>query len=194
MRIPARMVHAAVSLALVPLVAAPATAQTLAGSVSTGVASSTPGAPDLDFSARYSFEHISGFDPGRNKTAVGGFAVDIGKRLGALSKTVDIHGVGEFALNAYGDKTPVTFRGGARFVFLGHGTITPLVQILAGLWHCGVCEENIFTLMPGAGMDVALGDKPVRFRVLFSFPMLFDDVLEKGIRVDAGIALSIGHK
>jgi hypothetical protein len=184
-----RLVRVGTGLLCLTLLASPA----VAGPGSPSSAKSQAAPADSSLGLLYSFEHNFGFDADVSKTSPVGFAVDFAKRVADPSPKVRLQAVGEFALNHYSGFTPFAVRGGARFVFVRPGNMTPFVQVLGGVWHCSTCEETLFTLMFGGGAEFAVMNGGMTVRVQFDMPLIFDSV-ETGIRFSGGIAIPIGKK
>src|SRR5438132_1713994 len=120
------------------------------------------------------------------KSAVGGHG-DIAKAFGPIAA------IGEVGANHFNQATVITLAPGVRYA-LEHGsrsTISPAVQLLVGLWHCGACEVNASFAQPGLVVDY--GRSP-SMKIRFQFDVrriFFDFGGETAERVSVGVVWAL---
>ena len=72
--------------------------------------------------------------------------------------------VGEVGFNHFDRGTIVSAMGGLRIRSNVDRHILPFGQVILGLYHCGVCGINDFSLQGGGGVDFAASDNAFRIR------------------------------
>jgi hypothetical protein len=100
--------------------------------------------------------------------------------------------VGEVGINHFNGGNVVSALGGLRLRSNVDRLILPFVQVVAGLYHCGVCGANDFGLQGGGGVDFGRRDNTFRIRAqvdvrrVFSSPVGFN-----GVRFSLGVVLPL---
>ena len=61
--------------------------------------------------------------------------------------------VGEFGFNHFDGGTVASVMGGVRVRANTDYHVLPYVELILGLYHCGVCDINDFALQGGGGVD-----------------------------------------
>jgi hypothetical protein len=72
--------------------------------------------------------------------------------------------------------------------------ILPYVELVLGLYHCGVCDINDFALQGGGGVDFRTASPNLRIRFQFDVRHVFDTVSGfNAERFSAGIVLPLNR-
>jgi hypothetical protein len=99
--------------------------------------------------------------------------------------------VGEVGFNHFDGGTVVSALGGLRLRSNVDRLILPFVQVVAGLYHCGVCGTNDFAIQGGGGVDFGRRDNEFRIRAQVDFRRVFDTPAFSGVRFSLGVVLPL---
>ena len=139
-----------------------------------------------DFSANYDFVY---HEPGATSNLGAHFDI-------ASTVTRDVPYLvvlGELGINHFDGGSVASFLGGARLRFPNASpTVLPYAQVLVGLYHCGVCNENDFALQAGGGLDFKTGHA-VRIRGQVDWRRIFATVGVNGVRASIGVVLPLNQ-
>jgi hypothetical protein len=159
------------------LVARPVSAQ------STGPYSST-------FSANVD---VAYHEPGDDSNAGAHFDL-----AGTVKRTVPMVGiVGEVGFNHFSDATVASVLGGARVrIPIQDDRFLPFAELMLGLYHCGVCNENDLALQGGGGVDFQLPRRrSFRLRAQLDFRHVFTPLAGfDALRLSGGIVLPLSGR
>jgi hypothetical protein len=102
--------------------------------------------------------------------------------------------VGEVGFNHFDTGTVASVMGGLRVRANTDYYVLPYAQVLVGLYHCGVCDINDFSLQGGAGVDFRTASPSVRVRVQVDVRHVFDSASSfNAVRLSAGIVLPLNR-
>lgn len=104
--------------------------------------------------------------------------------------------LGEVGINHFDNANVASFVGGARLRFPNiSARVLPFLQIEAGLYHCGACDTNDFTLGGGGGLDFKLpGTNAARIRAQLDVRHMFESPDGfNAVRVSAGVVLPLNQ-
>jgi len=99
--------------------------------------------------------------------------------------------VGEFGFNHFDGGNVVSVMGGLRVRANTDYWLLPYAQLLAGLYHCGVCGIDDFALQGGGGLDFRTGSPDVRIRIQVDVRRVFASPGFNAARLSAGIVLPL---
>jgi hypothetical protein len=104
--------------------------------------------------------------------------------------------VGEAGFDHFTGVTVASVLGGARLrIPIDNRRILPFVQVLVGLYHCGVCDENDLALQAGGGVDFRIPRKNFRLRAQLDVRHVFDTFSSfDGARLSGGIVLPLNSR
>ena len=101
---------------------------------------------------------------------------------------------GEIGINHFEDANVSSFLGGARLRLPNAGrNVLPFVQVLVGLYHCGVCDINDFALQGGGGLDFrARRGSDLRIRAQVDVRHMFDEIEDfNAVRLAVGVVFPL---
>jgi hypothetical protein len=102
--------------------------------------------------------------------------------------------VGEVGFNHFDAGTVASVMGGLRVRANTDYFVLPYAQVLVGLYRCGVCGINDFSLQGGGGVDFRTASPSVRVRVQVDVRHVFDSVSSfNAVRLSAGIVLPLNR-
>jgi hypothetical protein len=102
--------------------------------------------------------------------------------------------VGEFGFNHFDGGTIASVMGGVRVRANTDRYVLPYVELVLGLYHCGVCDINDFALQGGGGVDLRTASPNLRIRFQFDVRHVFDTVSGfNAERFSAGIVLPLNR-
>ena len=127
-----------------------------------GVNSASAQSPTT-FSASYDF-----VDHELSQTSNVGLHADVAKPFGMIT------GVGEVGANRFDGYTVVSLAAGGRYALehVRRSRIESAVQVLFGMWRCGLCEVRAAFLQPGVVIDYAKS-RDLKIRVQFDIRRIF---------------------
>jgi hypothetical protein len=100
--------------------------------------------------------------------------------------------VGELGVNHFDGGNVVSALGGLRVRSNVDRLILPFVQVVAGLYHCGVCGTNDLAIQAGGGVDFGRRDNEFRIRAQIDFRRVFESpVAFSGVRFSLGVVLPL---
>jgi hypothetical protein len=101
--------------------------------------------------------------------------------------------VGEVGFNHFDSATVVSVMGGARIRIPDNTRrILPYAQVLAGLYHCGVCNTNNFAIQGGGGLDFRMSGNDYRIRTQLDVRHVSDPLFGfNAVRFSVGIVLPL---
>jgi hypothetical protein len=116
---------------------------------------------------------------------------------GTVKRDAPIVGiVGEAGFDHFAGATVATVLGGVRLrIPIDNRRILPFVQVLAGLYHCGVCDEDDLALQAGGGVDFRIPRKNFRLRAQLDVRHVLDAFGSfDGVRLSGGIVLPLNSR
>jgi hypothetical protein len=105
--------------------------------------------------------------------------------------------VGEAGFNHFSDATVASVLGGARVrIPIEDDRFLPFAQVLVGLYHCSLCNENNFALQAGGGVDFRLPRRrSFRLRAQLDFRHVFTALAGfDAVRLSGGIVLPLNGR
>jgi hypothetical protein len=99
--------------------------------------------------------------------------------------------VGEVGINHFDGGNVVSALGGLRLRSNVDRLILPFVQVVAGVYHCGVCGTNDFAIQGGGGVDFGRRDNEFRIRAQVDFRRVFNGPDFSGVRFSLGVVLPL---
>jgi hypothetical protein len=105
--------------------------------------------------------------------------------------------VGEAGFNHFSGATVASVLGGARVrIPIEDDRFLPFAEVLAGLYHCSVCNENDLALQAGGGVDFRLPRRRgFRLRAQLDFRHVFTALAGfDALRLSGGIVLPLSGR
>ena len=105
--------------------------------------------------------------------------------------------VGEAGFNHFSDATVASVLGGARVrIPIEDDRFLPFAQVLLGLYHCSLCNENDLALQAGGGVDFRLPRRrSFRLRAQLDFRHVFNALAGfDAVRLSGGIVLPLNGR
>jgi hypothetical protein len=100
--------------------------------------------------------------------------------------------VGEVGINHFDGGNIVSALGGLRLRSNVDRLILPFVQVIAGLYHCGVCDTNDLTIQGGGGVDFGRRDNTFRIRAQVDVRHVFNNPIDfNAVRFSLGVVLPL---
>jgi hypothetical protein len=105
--------------------------------------------------------------------------------------------VGEVGFNHFADATVASLLGGARVrIPIEDDRFLPFAEVLLGLYHCSVCNENDLALQGGGGVDFRLARRrSFRLRAQLDFRHVFTALAGfDALRLSGGIVFPLNGR
>jgi hypothetical protein len=100
--------------------------------------------------------------------------------------------VGEVGINHFNGGSVVSALGGLRVRSNVDRLILPFVEVVAGLYHCGVCGTNALAIQGGGGVDFGRRDNKFRIRAQVDLRRVFNNPVDfNAVRFSLGVVLPL---
>jgi hypothetical protein len=95
-------------------------------------------------------------------------------------------------INPFNGGSVVSALGGLRLRSNVDRLILPFVEVVAGLYHCGVCGTNALAIQGGGGVDFGRRDNKFRIRAQVDLRRVFNNPVDfNAVRFSLGVVLPL---